>query len=74
MLRNALLVEDKAAVLDDGKRYAKQRRDTERVLSRVGLGCAAIAGLCTLPKPISRRRMLRLAVGGSEMLVIPCKP
>ena len=63
--RDAAIFRLAAAVLDDGKRYAKQRRDTERVFSRVGLGCAAIAGLCTLPKPISRRRMLRLAVGGA---------
>jgi len=54
-----------AAVLDEGKRYTKQRRDTERVLSRAGLGGAAVAGLCTLPKPVSRRKMLKIAIGAA---------
>jgi endonuclease/exonuclease/phosphatase family metal-dependent hydrolase len=59
-----------AAVLADGKQFAKQRRNGGRAFARVGLGAGAVAGLCSLPRPVSRRRVLRLAFGAAGLAML----
>jgi len=59
-----------AAVLADGTQFAKQRRNGERTLAKAGLGAAAVAGLCRLPRRVSRRRVLRLAVGAAGLATL----
>lgn len=57
-------------VLDDGKQHAKRRRRGERKLSGLGVGAAAVAGLCTIPKPVSRRKMLRMSFGAAAVAAL----
>lgn len=61
------LFELASAVLDDGKQHAKRRRSGERKLSGLGLGYAAVAGLCMLPERVSRRKMLRMSLGATGL-------
>jgi len=67
---DASLFQLASEMLDDGKQHAKKRRNGERSLSRLGLGAAAVAGLCTLPKPVNRRRMLRLSLGAGAIAAL----
>jgi endonuclease/exonuclease/phosphatase family metal-dependent hydrolase len=59
-----------ADLLDVGKQLAKDRRTGERQLSGLGVGVAALAGLTMLPKPVSRRRMLRMSLGASALAAL----
>ena len=57
-------------LLNDGKQFAKARRNDERTVSRIGVGYAAIAGVCAASKPVSRREMLRMTLGASAVAAL----
>jgi hypothetical protein len=57
-------------ILARGKKFAKRRRRDGRTLSGMGVGCAAVAGLGMIPKPISRRKMLRMSLGTFSLLAL----
>jgi endonuclease/exonuclease/phosphatase family metal-dependent hydrolase len=59
-----------STVLAEGERAVRSRRDTDRALSGVGLGLAAVAGIGMVPRNLGRRRFLRLGLGGVALLAL----
>jgi endonuclease/exonuclease/phosphatase family metal-dependent hydrolase len=57
-------------ILARGKKFAKRRRRDGRTLSGMGVGFGAVAGLGMIPKPISRRKMLRMSLGTFSLLAL----
>ena len=64
------LFELAAQALARGEHEAEARGETDRALSGLGLGCSVIAGLGAMPQRMSRRRVLRFALGGTALLAL----
>ncbi len=64
------LFELTAQALARGQREAEARQETDRTLSGLGVGCSVIAGLGTMPQRMSRRRVLRFALGSAALLAL----
>ena len=59
-----------ARVVAEGESLAAERQSGSRRISGVGIGLAAVAALSTMPKGMSRRRLLRGTLAGAALLAL----